>query len=309
MLIATVTLNPALDCYLTPEQLELGAINRYGDCLFYPGGKGVNISLLLSSLGLETVAMGIGAGFSGKELVRLAEQAGCKTDFLLLPEGNTRFNVKIRTPDGVETDLNGAGTAVPPEAVERLMEKLDILQPGDALVLAGSLPASLPKNTYGKLLQKAAGKELLTAVDTTGEALRAALPYKPFLIKPNLEELGGLFGVTLTDTAAAAECAAELQKQGARNVAVSMGSKGALLLCEDGRRLFCRAVRGEAVSTVGAGDSMVAGFLYGWQLHGTLEGALRWGVCAGSATAFTQGLASGDEVRRLYPQAGNVHAI
>lgn len=308
-MITTVTLNPALDCYLSPEQLETGAINRYEGYRFLPGGKGINVSLLLSSLGVETVALGIAAGFTGKELVRLMEQEGCPTDFTILPHGSTRINIKIRTAEGEETDLNGAGLPLTPEAAEQLMQKLDRLKPGDGLVLAGSLPNSLPKNTYAKFLERIAEKDILTVVDAAGEALEAALPCRPFLIKPNLEELGELFGAEITELEAVAECAGDLQKRGARNVAVSMGSKGAFLLCEDGRRLFCHAVRGEAVSTVGAGDSMVAGFLYGWRLHGTLEGALRWGVCAGSATAFSPGLASGDTVRQLYPKVGNVHMI
>ena len=308
-MITTVTLNPALDCYLSAEQVETGAINRYGEYRFRPGGKGINVSLLLSSLGMETVALGIAAGFTGKELIRLVEQEGCPADFTLLPQGVTRINIKVRTTEGEETDFNGAGVPLPTEALEELRQKLSRLQPGDGLVLAGSLPPSLPKDAYARLLEHVQGKGILTVVDTAGEALEAALPCRPFLIKPNLEELGELFGMELTETAAVAECAEELQKRGARNVAVSMGHRGALLLCEDGRRLFCHAVRGEAVSTLGAGDSFVAGFLYGWQLHGTMEGALRWAVCAGSATAFSAGLASGNEVRQLYPKVGNVHMI
>lgn len=308
-MILTVTLNPALDCFFEPEQLRVGGVNRYEKYRLLPGGKGVNVSLLLSSLGMETVAMGFCAGFTGKELVRLVEQAGCPADFTMLPHGSTRMNIKIRTPEGEETDLNGTGAPLPPEAVEELERKLDVLQPGDGLVLSGSLPPGLPKDTYARLLERMEEKNILTVVDTAGEALEAVLPHHPFLIKPNLEELGELFGAEITELEAAAECAGELQKRGAQNVAVSMGHKGALLLCRDGRRLFCHAVRGEALSTVGAGDSFVAGFLYGWQLHGTLDGALRWAVCAGSATAFSPGLATGSEVRQLYTRVGNVHMI
>ena len=308
-MILTVTLNPALDCFFAPEQLEVGGISRYEDYRFLPGGKGVNVSLLLSSLGMETVAAGFGAGFTGRELVRLIEQEGCPADFTMLPQGSTRMNIKIRTAEGEETDLNGAGAPLPAEAAEELERKLDVLQPGDGLVLAGSLPPGLPKDTYARLLERVAGKSILTVVDTAGKALEAVLPCQPFLIKPNLDELGELFGTEITELEAVAECAGELQKKGAQNVAVSMGHKGAFLLCQDGRRLFCHAVRGEAVSTVGAGDSFVAGFLYGWQLHGTLDGALRWGICAGSATAFSPGLATGSEVKGLYTQVGNVHMI
>lgn len=305
MMIDTITLNPAIDYIVSPKRFEKGEINSYEDCSYGPGGKGVNVSLLLTSLGVENTALGIAAGFSGQEIIRLLEQAGCKTDFLLLPQGHSRINLKICAPGGEETDVNGQGPRIPPETVDRLGEKLSALKPGDGLVLAGSVPPSLPKDTYARLLKRVEGKELLTVVDAAGDALLAALPLNPFLIKPNLEELGEVFHTEVKDTAAARECARALQEKGARNVAVSMGGKGALLVCEDGRSLFCRAVKGEAVSTVGAGDSLVAGFLYGWKLHGTLDGALRWGVSAGSATAFSRGIAPGKLVKELYPQVGN----
>lgn len=308
-MIMTVTLNPAMDCYLSPERFEKGAINSYDSCRFRPGGKGVNVSLLLTSLGVENTALGIGAGPSGREIDGLLRREGCKTDFLFLEKGASRVNLKIRTPEGEETDLNGTGPEIPGEAVEQLGEKLSVLGPGDGLVLAGSIPSSLPADSYAGLLRKTADKELFTVVDAAGEALLAALPCRPFLIKPNLEELGALFDTEISELSGAVEYALALQEKGARNVAVSLGERGALLVCEDGRRLFCRAAGGEAVSSVGAGDSMVAGFLYGWQLHHTLEEALRWGVSAGSATAFSPGIASGEEVRRLYPRVGNVHPL
>ncbi len=308
-MIWTVTLNPALDCYLFPERFEKGAINSYEDCCFRPGGKGVNVSLLLTSLGVETTALAIGAGPSGRQIEALLREEGCKADFLCLEEGASRINLKLRTPEGEETDFNGRGPKIPRQAVERLGEKLSALRPGDGLVLAGSIPSSLPKDSYAGLLRKTAEKELFTVVDAAGEALLSALPCRPFLIKPNLEELEALFGTEIRGLSAVAECARALQEKGARNVAVSLGEQGALLVCEDGRRLFCHAAKGKAVSTIGAGDSMVAGFLYGWQLRHTLEDALRWGVSAGSATAFSQGIASGEEVRRLYSETGSVHAF
>lgn len=303
-MINTITLNPAIDYTISPERFEKGEINRYADCSHRPGGKGVNVSLLLTSLGVENTALGVAAGFFGQEIIRLLEQAGCKTDFLFLREGHSRINLKIRA-SGEETDLNGQGPGVPLETVDRLGEKLSALKPGDGLVLAGSVPTSLPSDTYARLLKQVEGKELLTVVDAAGEALLAALPCRPFLIKPNLEELGEVFHTEVRDAADAGECARALMELGARNVAVSMGEKGALLACEDGRSLFCRAAKGETVSTVGAGDSFVAGFLYGWKLYGTPEGALRWGVAAGSATAFSHGIASGELVKGLYPRVGN----
>lgn len=305
MMIATVTLNPALDYLVSPAAFALGEINRYAKYTCAPGGKGINVSLLLASLGAETRALAIAAGFSGQEVARLLEEKGCPADFLFLPQGQTRINVKVSPPGGPETDLNGEGPAIPLAAVGELAEKLAALAPGDMVVLAGSVPPSLPRDVYATLLEPLAARGVQAVVDTTGEALLAALPCRPFLVKPNLEELGELFGVEIATVEEAKEYGKLLQEKGARNVVVSMGAKGAMLLEEGGRCLFCHGVRGHTVSTVGAGDSLVAGFLYGWQLHGTLEGAFRWGMAAGAATAFCAGIAAGDEVKRLYPQVGN----
>ncbi len=308
-MIYTVTLNPGIDYLAAPDRLKTGAINRFSTCSYGPGGKGINVSQLLTSLGVENTALGIAAGFTGREIVRLMEEMGCKTDFVFLSEGNSRINIKICPGSGEETDLNGEGPAVPPAAMEELSRKLDALRDGDSLVLAGSIPASLPVTVYAQLLEQAAGKDVRTVVDAADGALTAALPLRPFLIKPNLEELSSLFQREVSDVETARECARELQRRGARNVAVSMGERGAMLLCEDGPALFSRPIRGKAVSTVGAGDSMVAGMLYGWQLHGTAEGALRWGTAAGAATAFAPGIASGASVRELFPLVENICPI
>ncbi len=311
-MVTTITLNPAIDYTIAPDRFETGEINRYSACSYRPGGKGVNVSLLLGSLGVKNTALGLAAGFTGREIVRLLEEAGCQTDFIFLPQGCSRINIKVRSPgeNGVmETDLNGEGPAIPAETLDRLGEKLSSLGEGDSLVLAGSVPNSLPPDAYARLLRRVEGKGVLSVVDAAGDTLLSALPCRPFLIKPNLEELGELFGTEVRDLDAARECAVLLQEKGARNVAVSMGGKGALLVCEDGRRLFCRAVKGETVSTVGAGDSLVAGFLYGWRLHGAPEGALTWGVAAGAATAFSPGIASGDLVKKLWPLVENPHQV
>lgn len=307
MLVSTVTLNPAIDYIVFPERLEKGKINGYKSCFFRPGGKGVNVSLLLTSLGVENTALGIAAGFTGRELVRLMEEAGCKTDFLFLEGAHSRINLKICLPGGEETDLNGSGPVISQEAVDRLGEKLAQLKPGGSLVLAGSVPPSLSQDVYARLLKQAEGKDLLTVVDTTGEALRAVLPLRPFLIKPNLEELGELFQTEIKDMAEAVEYARILQEKGARNIVVSMGEKGALLVSEDGRSLFCGTAKGKAVSTVGAGDSLVAGFLYGWARCNTPEDALRWGVAAGAATAFSNGIATGEMVRQMVSRIEDIH--
>ena len=304
-MIATVTCNPALDILVRPRRFSPGEINRYGAGMCQPGGKGINVSLLLHSLGVETKALALAGGFTGREIARLLEERGCPGDFVWLPQGDSRINLKICPPGGEETQLNGEGPQIPEEAVERLERKLSALGPGDGAVLAGSLPASLPQDLYARLMKLLVRKGVEVTVDTTGEALLAALPCRPFLVKPNLEELEELFSVKLTGLAEIKEQARELQRLGARNVVVSLGAGGALLLEEGGRSLFCHGVRGQAVSTVGAGDSLVAGFLYGWQLHGTLEGGLRWGMAAGAATAFSPGIATGEQVKALFPQVGN----
>ena len=282
MMVTTVTLNPALDYHITLPGLAPGEIQWFSHSSFSPGGKGINVSLLLSSLGVETRALGIAAGFTGREIARLLEERGCPADMVFLEEGCSRVNVKLQTPGGEETAFNGPGPDIPPQAVAQLLGKLSTLGPEDVLVLSGSLPQGLP----------------------------ASLPYHPFLIKPNLEELCQLFQAEgpLTPLEAK-EYAKELQRMGARNVVVSLGEKGALLLEESGRCLGCRSPRGQAVSTVGAGDSLVAGFLYGCQLHGTLEGGLKWGVAAGAATAFQEGIATGSQVKAQFPAVGNPHPL
>ena len=309
-MIITVTLNPALDYELSLDQVKLGEIQWFPQSSFVPGGKGVNVSLLLSSLGVENRALGLAAGFTGWEMIRLLEKAGCSSDFVLLEQGVTRVNVKLRTADGVETGFNGAGPQIPPQAVTELLGKLSHMTAEDFLVLSGSLPAGLPEGAFPQILEAARRTGAQLVVDMTKDSLLAALPYRPFLIKPNDQELGELFGVegplSVVD---AKEYARQLQRMGARNVVVSLGAKGAMLLEEGGRCLFCHSVRGEAVSTVGAGDSLVAGFLFGLGLHGTLEGGLKWGVAAGAATAFREGIATGDQVKAQFPAVENPHAL
>lgn len=310
MIIVTVTLNPALDHLVQMERFEKGQIQWFSQESFAPGGKGVNVSLLLHSLGVKTKALGIAAGFTGREILRLVEASGCPADFVLLEEGNSRINVKLREADGQETAFNGEGPQIPPQGVQQLLAKLGSLTAEDVLVLSGSLPKGLPSTAFPQILEAARRSGARLVVDMAGDALLAALPYHPFLIKPNDEELCQLFGVEGPLTALEAkEYAQQLQHMGARNVVVSLGVKGALLAQEGGPCLFCHSVRGEAVSTVGAGDSLVAGFLYGLGLHGTLEGGLKWGVAAGAATAFREGIATGDQVKAQFPAVGNPHVV
>ena len=269
-------------------------VNRAGDTYLQVGGKGINVSLVLKNLGESTVATGFVAGFVGKEVVRRLEATGVRTDFILLPDGNSRINVKFK---GREiTEINAPGPAIPREAVTALIAKLEQLTAADTLVLAGSVPADLPQDIYCRLLAiTPAG--VRTVVDATGSLLRATLPYRPYLIKPNHHELGELFGRTLSTPDEVAECAALLQTEGARNVLVSMGDKGALLMDEEGVSHFLAAPKGVAKGTVGAGDSMVAGFLHGAPYGPRV--ALRYGIAAGSATAFSRTLATKEEICAL----------
>ena len=308
-MIYTVTFNPAIDYVVRLDApLEVGEVNRAKgeDCVL--GGKGINVSGVLAQLGCESVALGFVAGETGAWLERGLAAQGLKTDFVHLEQGMTRINVKIKA--GQETELNGAGPDIPESAMQELEKKLDSLNEDDILILAGSIPASLSQDTYERLLARLQGRGVRAVVDATRDLLVNVLQYHPFLIKPNLEELCQLFQVEgpLTPLEAK-EYAKELQRMGARNVVVSLGEKGALLLEESGRCLGCRSPRGQAVSTVGAGDSLVAGFLYGCQLHGTLEGGLKWGVAAGAATAFQEGIATGSQVKAQFPAVGNPHPL
>lgn len=299
-MVYTVTLNPALDCYLAPETFCIGQINRYGASRFLPGGKGVNVSLMLSSLGGSTSALGIAAGFTGKALADMLEQAGCHTSFLFLKQGLTRLNLKLSPAGQPETALNGAGPALDETTLEQLEQLVaTLLRPGDMLVLSGSLPQGLPVDTYARLA-KAAPQGTGLVLDASGPALLAGLQAQPFLVKPNLEELGELFRVRLTGEEDSLPYARKLRRRGARNVLVSMGGQGAFLLTAQGKVLRRPALPGKEVSSVGAGDSMVAGFLHGWLQTRNLSAALDWGVSAGAATAFTQGLAEAGQVRQLY---------
>lgn len=297
MMVYTVTFNPALDYIVRVRDFRIGETNRTESDELQWGGKGINVSTVLGSLGVENVALGFLAGFTGRALDQGLRNTGIRTDFIWLEEGLTRVNVKIKAAQ--ETEINGAGPAIPAAALEELFSKLDRLQSGDVLVLAGSIPASLPSDVYQRILARLADREILTAVDATGALLRAVLPYRPFLIKPNRAELGELFGKTLNSDREIEDCARRLQEEGARNVLVSMAGDGSLLLDETGAVHRLGVPRGTVRNSVGAGDSMVAGFLAGWLERGDYAWAHRLGTAAGAATAFSQGLAQQDRVREL----------
>ena len=297
-MIYTVTFNPAIDYVVRLDApLEVGEVNRARgeDCVL--GGKGVNVSGVLAELGCKSVALGFVAGETGAWLERGLAKQGIATDFIHLPEGMTRINVKIKA--GQETELNGAGPNIPESAMQQLEAKLDALQEGDILILAGSIPASLAQDTYERLLARLQGKGVRAVVDATRDLLVNVLKYRPFLVKPNNHELGEIVGRRLTTDAEIVAAAAVLQSKGARNVLVSMAGDGVLLLDEKGctHRIGCP--KGQVVNSVGAGDSMVAGFVAGYLQSGDYNAALRLGTACGSATAFSLGLAKKADIDAL----------
>ena len=300
-MIYTVTFNPALDYVVRMDALALGQVNRTASEDVQLGGKGINVSWVLRELGQENVALGFVAGFTGKAIEDGLAAKGVATDFIHLPAGLTRINVKLKA--GEETEINGKGPDISAEALEELLCKLDALGEGDVLVLAGSIPASMPSDVYESILARLEGKKVLCAVDATRDLLVNVLKYKPFLIKPNNHELGEIFGRVLTTDEEIRECAEKLQQQGARNVLVSMAGDGAMLLDENGGCHRLAAYKGKVKNSVGAGDSMVAGFLAGYLDSGDYAHALRVGSAAGSATAFSDVLATRSEIEALLNQA------
>lgn len=298
-MIYTVTFNPALDYAVYLDTLEMGRLNRTRHEALRCGGKGINVSVVLCNLGMDTQALGFLAGFTGRCIALWLEQMSVPNDFILLPTGISRINIKLKT--GVETEINGQGPDIPPQALEQLFSKLDRIKEGDTLVLAGSIPSSLPADVYERILSRLSGRGIRCVVDASGPLLLNVLQYHPFLIKPNQEELAALCGVSLSsgDLSGIKACAAQLQEQGARNVLVSLGPDGALLLTAEGKFLHQEAAAGTVRNSVGAGDSMVAGFLTGLHLTGSYREALLMGTAAGAATAFSDHLATRQEVEQL----------
>lgn len=299
-MIYTVTCNPALDCTVRLQRLAVGRLNRTAGNSLFPGGKGINVSRVLTALGQDNVALGFAAGESGHLLEGMLTAGGVRTAFVWLPEGSTRINVKLYAD--AETELNAPGAPVDAGALKVLTEKLNALKAGDVLCLCGSLPPGMTADAYATLLDAVAGRGVYTVLDTSGRALLAGLAAHPWLIKPNRQELSELLGTTVETPAQTAEAAKELQRQGARHVLVSLGGEGALLCTEEGRRLYLPAPTGQVRGTVGSGDSMVAGFVTGWMETGSATEALRMGVAAGSATAFAEGLADREAVYTVLEQ-------
>ena len=289
-MIYTVTFNPSLDYIVSVNDFRPGLTNRTSSELILPGGKGINVSTVLGNLGIENTALGFIAGFTGNEIVRRLGLIGVTTDFIRIDSGDSRINLKLRSIEG--TEINGRGPDISADAVRQLMEKLDATGSGDILVLAGSIPSSIPDDIYKKILDRLSGRDIHTVVDATGDLLVNVLFHHPFLVKPNNHELGEIFGVKLRTRDGIVPYAEKLRKMGARNVLVSMAGEGAVLAAENGNVYTAPAPEGTLVNGVGAGDSMVAGFLAGWMEKQDYLHAFRMGLSAGSASAFSEYLAS-----------------
>ena len=297
-MIYTVTFNPSLDYIVSVENFRLGLTNRTSSELMLPGGKGVNVSTVLMNLGIENTALGFAAGFVGDEIVRQMEEMGVQNGFIRIEEGVSRINLKLKSIDG--TEINGQGPVISPEHVEELMKQLDRLGEGDVLFLSGSIPASMPDDAYQKIMERLDGRGVQIVVDATKDLLLNVLEYHPFLIKPNNHELGEIFGVELKTREEVIPYAKKLQKKGAVNVLVSMAGEGAVLIDANEDVHMAPAPKGTLVNGVGAGDSMVAGFMAGWLEKQDYEHAFCMGVSAGSASAFSEHLATKAEIEAVY---------
>lgn len=299
-MIYTVTFNPAIDYVVHADDMQVGAVNRSRQEEVYFGGKGINVSVVLHELGLASKALGFVAGFTGEAIEQGLRADGIETDFIHLEKGFSRINVKIKSSE--ETELNGQGPEIPEDRLRQLFDQLEQVQDGDTIILAGSIPASLPADVYEQILRHLSGKQVRAVVDATRDLLVNVLKYKPFLIKPNNFELGEIFGVPLKDDVdEIVRYAGKLQEMGARNVLVSMAGDGAVLLDENGGVHACGVCKGTVKNSVGAGDSMVAGFVAGCET-GDYDYALKLGTATGGATAFSEGLAKKELIAELLQQ-------
>ncbi len=304
-MIYTVTFNPSLDYIVSVDKFSTGCVNRTNSELLFPGGKGINVSLVLKNLGFDSTALGFMAGFTGREIERLLSVSDVKTSFITVANGISRINVKLRSDE--ETEVNGMGPGIGNDDIQKLYSQLDELKDGDVLVLAGSIPSVMPESMYMDIMKYLSGKDLRIVVDATKDLLMNVLIYHPFLIKPNNHELGEIFGVTLKTKDQVIPYAKKMQEKGARNVLISMAGEGAILIAEDGMVYESEPPKGQVKNSVGAGDSMVAGFIAGYEKYGSYEDAFYTGLCTGSASAFSDELATRDAVNTLLDTFGRNH--
>ncbi len=296
-MIFTVTFNPSLDYIVRVDEMRLGTINRTNYEQLLPGGKGINVSIVLGNLGHPSRALGFSAGVTGAALEKLLADTGVDADLVHVKAGFTRINAKVKAVE--ETELNGQGPRIAPEDVDVLFSKLDVLGQDDTLVISGSVPNTLPSDMYEQVMERLAGRGVRIVVDAERDLLTRVLPYRPFLVKPNNHELGDIFGVTLKTRDEVVPYARRMQEMGAQNVLVSMAGEGGVLVAADGQVYQSPAAKGTVVNSVGAGDSCVAGFLAGLMETGSYQTAFRMGLSAGSASAFSDHLATRPEVEDL----------
>lgn len=299
-MIYTVTFNPSLDYIVSVEDFKLGYTNRTSSELLLPGGKGINVSTVLKNLGIKSTALGFIAGFSGEEIMQRLDDLGVHNEFIRIEEGFSRINLKLKSIDG--TEINGQGPVIGEQKVAQLMDRLGRLEIGDVLFLSGSIPTSMPDDAYQKIMALLDGKGVRIVVDATKDLLLKVLPYHPFMIKPNNHELGEIFGVELKTRESVEPYARKLQEQGAQNVLVSMAGEGAVLVAADGTMYEAPAPIGVLKNGVGAGDSMVAGFMAGYMEKQDYLYAFHMGIAAGSASAFSENLATKEEIQAVYRQ-------
>ena len=296
-MVYTVTFNPSLDYIVDVDEFKTGVVNRTSGEKLLPGGKGINVSIVLNNLGVKNNALGFVSGFTGETLRTFLDEKGITTNFISIGEGMTRINVKLRS--GEETEINGQGPKIGREHIEKLYSMLDELSENDILVLAGSIPASMPRTIYYDIMDTLKAKNIRVIVDATNELLMNVLPLRPFLIKPNNHELGEIFNVAISGKEEVVKYGRLLFEKGARNVLVSMAGEGAVLIAEDGNIYQSEAPKGKVKNSVGAGDSMVAGFIAGYLESNSYERAFQMGLCTGSASAFSENLATREEVYEL----------
>lgn len=297
-MIYTITFNPALDYVVKVDHFTLGSVNRTESETIYCGGKGLNVSAILETLGYENTALGFIAGFTGQEIAKRVKEMGFQSDFIHVEEGCSRINVKLKS--NKETEINGIGPMINDSHVKQLFAKLTGLHNGDVLVLSGSIPKSVNDDIYERIMELLDGRGVRIVVDATKDLLLKVLKYHPFLIKPNSHELGDMFGVTLEDPEDIIHYGKLLQQKGAQNVLISRAGDGAILITEEGEVIQSGALTGVVINSVGAGDSMVAGFMAGYLENGSYRHALRLGSAAGSASAFLEGLADKKDIIKMY---------